>query len=214
MRDDKFRVLFIDCLITDVVCFSTCAFQGSTRLLARNQGYDLYFSAVLPESSKNFESGMFMVSLALASSRAAAVGAVRTGTGIDCYREHHSAQTPDAHLPRGMQFPHDSTASISRSGVLKYRSWLHHAMRTAVFSVPLVLGVVDESQTMELPLFDNVFDNATHPYTWAAVSISKSSVQLYASELRFHAHFTGATYFMHDWFYSSFFVGVVSTGKC
>eukprot|EP00041_Stephanoeca_diplocostata_P029263 m.860118 g.860118 ORF g.860118 m.860118 type:complete len:450 (-) comp23527_c0_seq10:351-1700(-) len=184
--------------------------EDSSQLLARNQGYDVYFNAVLPESGKNFESGMFMVTLALASSRTAATEAARCSAYVDCHRSY--GQKHDIQSLHDMQSPYESTTTISRSTVLKYRSWLHHAMRTFVFSVPLILGVVDESQTVELPLFDNVFDNATQPYTWAAVSISKTSVQLYTSELRFHAHFTGATYLMHDWFYSSFLVGVFSTG--
>lgn len=140
-----------------------------------------------------------MVSLALGSTRDSAVqglqGAATTAGPGGCVDEDCNGVS----------------VSIARAVVLRHRSWLLYCIRTTTLALPLLLGLVGESQSMVVPLFRHVVDNATTPYKWAAVSLSEPEVQLYSADLNFHVHFTGATYLMYEWFYSSYLIGVSLT---
>ena len=59
-------------------------------------------------------------------------------------------------------------ARIARASVLSYRSTLLHWIRTLVLAGPLLLGFISETQTVTVPLFDRLLDNATLPYRWAS----------------------------------------------
>jgi hypothetical protein len=160
--------------------------NGFTRLLSRGQGYNIDLALVMPESEPNARSGMFMATLALGSSQEAAMRAATTRPGAWCVGDScggsvvHSAGS--------------AATAVSRAAVLRYRSWLLYAARTTVLALPLLLGLVDEAQTLEVALFRNIPDNDTHPYTWAAVALSSRELEVWSAELRFHVHFTGATY--------------------
>eukprot|EP00038_Savillea_parva_P010824 m.193077 g.193077 ORF g.193077 m.193077 type:complete len:459 (+) comp18825_c0_seq1:244-1620(+) len=173
--------------------------DGSSRLLSRNQGYNIRMRFIMPESAANFDSGMMMVTLSLGSTQqaveAAMLDAGRSGGGVWC----------EANCSTGIAI------TSSRAAVLRHRSWLLYCIRTVTLGLPLLLGLLEESQTIEVPLFHNTYDNTTTPYAWAAVRLSEPRVHIYSSHLTFHVHFTGASYLMHDWFYSSFVVGVSLT---
>eukprot|EP00037_Helgoeca_nana_P012688 m.115783 g.115783 ORF g.115783 m.115783 type:complete len:460 (+) comp21585_c0_seq1:201-1580(+) len=176
----------------------------ASRLLSRHHGYNIDFSLAMPESEPNVRSGMFMVSLALASSRDAAERALHDTMRI-------SSEKGCAAGGNDCDTTTDAAVAISRAAVLRHRSWLLSCFRTTIFVVPMLVGLLEESQRVDVPLFRNVPDNTTTPYTWAAVGLSEPNVQLYWAEIRFHAHFTGASYIMHDWFYSSYVMGVSLT---
>lgn len=161
--------------------------NGYTRLLSRGQGYNIDLSLVMPESEANARTGMFMATLALGSSRDAATHAATSSRpGAWCVGDSCGGSV--THSAGG------AATAVSRPAVLRHRSWLLYAARTTVLAIPLLVGFVDEAQTLDVELFRNTKDNETHPYTWAAVVLSGRELEVWSAELRFHVHFTGATY--------------------
>lgn len=48
----------------------------------------------------------------------------------------------------------------------------------------MLLGVVTETQTVTIPLFERLFDNQTTPYRWATVTLSDERLQVYVASQR------------------------------
>ncbi|XP_075987724.1 lipid droplet biogenesis associated protein seipin [Anticarsia gemmatalis] len=90
-------------------------------------------------------------------------------------------------------------SSSCRSAMIRYRSILHHIMRTFVLS-PLYLGGVDEEkQQLKVELFSDFEDDPANPATDAYVELQSRFAQVYSSELQVQAHFTGLRYLMFNW---------------
>ncbi|PZC72497.1 hypothetical protein B5X24_HaOG211094 [Helicoverpa armigera] len=90
-------------------------------------------------------------------------------------------------------------SSSCRSAMIRYRSLLHHIMRTFVLS-PLYLGGVDEEkQQLRVELFSDFEDDPDKPATDAYVELQSRFAQVYSSELHVQAHFTGLRYLMFNW---------------
>ena len=105
---------------------------------------------------------------------------------------------------------HLGVASLARPIALRYRSRVLVWARTALFVVPLVLGIMEETQTMSVRLFDGLVDNSSQPYTWASVAITSPRFQVYGARLKVHADMDGLSYLVHSWFFSSLVVGTLS----
>eukprot|EP00047_Mylnosiga_fluctuans_P006489 m.247201 g.247201 ORF g.247201 m.247201 type:complete len:555 (-) comp15323_c0_seq1:153-1817(-) len=160
-------------------------------LFAGNQGYNIDLILTLPQSPSNKDVGMFSVDLLLASTRERAMELAVAASAIPV------SQGFDLRLP------------IRRPVMLHFRSRVLNGLRTLLFSGAIILGLMEETETVHVRLAHNVFDNRTEPYTWAAVALSDRSLQVYDAELQFHAHMTGLTYLMFHYFFSSFAIGVL-----
>lgn len=88
----------------------------------------------------------------------------------------------------------DTRASITRPTQLTYRSWPVRAVRKLILLGLHVIGLVQESQRLHIPLFDDVFNNGSRPYTWATVCLDEPTLQISSSRLVAHANFHGITY--------------------
>ena len=78
--------------------------------------------------------------------------------------------------------------------MVRYRSLLLRTMYTLVFAIPLLLGFWEQTQLIELVLFENYYEPYGDGALSAVVSIQSHSVQIYSSVLTVDANFTGFTY--------------------
>jgi hypothetical protein len=81
--------------------------------------------------------------------------------------------------------------SVARSCFLGYRNRLHRFIRTVLFALPMLLGMLEESQLVSLPLLAKYVER--DPLVAARV-IMPSVVQIYSATLRIEVHLTGFRY--------------------
>ena len=93
---------------------------------------------------------------------------------------------------------------------LTYQSSLVKTMRDVTFGVPLVLGWMQEMQTLSIPLLEQVYDGQpfANAVTKVYISLSKTKLEVYDAELRIEARFSGLRYYMYNWFLTTAAVGI------
>ncbi|ORX96423.1 DUF1226-domain-containing protein [Basidiobolus meristosporus CBS 931.73] len=140
-----------------------------TQFLRYGQGYDVVFDLHVPTSEQN----------------TALVFDSRVGNFM-VQVELQNAQGETLH-------------KSARSAILKYQSPLLRFMCTIWKAVPLLLNLVDESQTISVKMIERVVENYDNPITHASVTISSPKLQIYSAMLRLDARFEGLRYFMYYW---------------
>ncbi|RXN27097.1 seipin-like isoform X1 [Labeo rohita] len=98
--------------------------------------------------------------------------------------------------------------SVARSTMLHYRSNLLQTMSTLLFSPLLLTGVSEQKQLIEVELFQDFKSDL--PAVGALIEIQSRRVQIYSSQLRIHAYFTGIRYLLYNFPVMSAIVGVAS----
>uniref|UniRef100_A0A672FLE6 Seipin n=1 Tax=Salarias fasciatus TaxID=181472 RepID=A0A672FLE6_SALFA len=101
-------------------------------------------------------------------------------------------------------------ASSARSGILRYRSDLLKTLGTLLFLPAFLSGVSEQKQVLEVELFSHYVDDPYSPSSTAVIEIISHKVQIYASQLNIHAHFTGLRYLLFYFPLLSALVGVAS----
>ncbi|XP_074533238.1 seipin-like [Halichoeres trimaculatus] len=101
-------------------------------------------------------------------------------------------------------------ASVGRSTMLHYRSTLLQTMATLLFSPFLLTGMTEQKQLIEVELFSDYKMNAYQPTVGAIIEIQSKRVQVYSSQLRIHAYFTGIRYVLYNFPLTSAVVGVAT----
>lgn len=105
----------------------------------------------------------------------------------------------------------NEVSSSSRPVMLTYRSYLVKLMVTMVRSLPLVTGLMKESESIKLPLIEEFIDGAKPligPVAKATIELESRSVQIYWADLRIEANLTGLRYYMVNWPLSTAFLGI------
>ena len=97
------------------------------------------------------------------------------------------------HLNYSLQQGFDLRLPVRRPTMLHFRSRILSLLRTLLLAPLYITTILDESETLEIELAQNIFDNSTDPYTWAAVALSAPGLQVYEATLELHAHMTGIT---------------------
>ncbi|XP_059398435.1 seipin-like isoform X1 [Carassius carassius] len=100
--------------------------------------------------------------------------------------------------------------SVSRSTMLHYRSNLLQTMSTLLFSPLLLTGVSEQKQLIEVEFFPDFKSDLYQPAVGAVIEIQSRRVQIYSTQLRIHAFFTGIRYLLHNFPVMSAIVGVAS----
>ncbi|KAL1252884.1 hypothetical protein QQF64_017577 [Cirrhinus molitorella] len=100
--------------------------------------------------------------------------------------------------------------SVARSTMLHYRSNLLQTMSTLLFSPLLLTGVSEQKQLIEVELFPDFKSDLYQPAVGAVIEIQSRRVQIYSSQLRIHAYFTGLRYLLYNFPVMSAIVGVAS----
>lgn len=95
----------------------------------------------------------------------------------------------------------------ARPAMLRYRSPLLRTLHTTVFALPLLLGIMEQKQTLQVALIELALDSSQTPVTQAVVRIvSRHPLEIYQASISIAAHFTGLRYYMyHHWLLSAIF---------
>lgn len=101
-------------------------------------------------------------------------------------------------------------SSVGRSTMLHYRSSLLQTISTLLFSPFLLTGMSEQKQLIEVELFSGYKSNAYQPTIGAFIEIHSKRVQIYSSQLRIHAYFTGVRYVLYNFPLTSAVIGVAS----
>ncbi|XP_060792321.1 seipin isoform X1 [Neoarius graeffei] len=103
-----------------------------------------------------------------------------------------------------------TVSTVARSAMLHYRSSLLQTLSTLVFSPLLLTGLLEQKQLIEVELFSDYKSDSYHPTVGAVIEIQSRHVQLYSSQLRIHAYFTGIRYLLYNFPLMSAVIGVAS----
>nr|XP_061812413.1 seipin-like [Nerophis lumbriciformis] len=103
-----------------------------------------------------------------------------------------------------------TVSSVRRSTMLHYRSALLQTLSTFFFSPFLLTGMAEQKQLIEVELFPAYKTNSYQPTVGAVIEIQSRRVQIYSSQLRIHAYFTGVRYVLYNFPLMSAVVGVAS----
>ncbi|XP_053175207.1 seipin-like [Scomber japonicus] len=101
-------------------------------------------------------------------------------------------------------------SSVGRSTMLHYRSSLLQTLSTLLFSPLLLTGIAEQKQLVEVELFSDYKTNAYQPTIGAVIEIQSKRVQIYSSQLRIHAYFTGIRYVLYNFPLTSAVIGVAT----
>ncbi|KAK7891697.1 hypothetical protein WMY93_023660 [Mugilogobius chulae] len=101
-------------------------------------------------------------------------------------------------------------SSVGRSTMLHYRSSLLKTMSTLMFSPLLLSGMTEQKQLIEVELVSDYKTNAYEPTVGAVIEIQSRRVQIYSSQLRIHAYFTGIRYVLYNFPLTSAVIGVAT----
>ncbi|XP_013178696.1 PREDICTED: seipin isoform X2 [Papilio xuthus] len=99
-------------------------------------------------------------------------------------------------------------SSSCRAAMIRYRSKLHHLIRTTVFSPMLLSGLEEEKQQIHVELFSDFIDDPEFSVTDAYIEVQSRFVQVYGCELHVQAHFSGLRYIMYYWPRISALIGI------
>ncbi|XP_022610043.1 seipin-like [Seriola dumerili] len=103
-----------------------------------------------------------------------------------------------------------TVSSVGRSTMLHYRSSLLQTLGTLLFSPLLLSGMAEQKQLIQVELFSEYKTNAYQPTVGAVIEIQSKRVQIYSSQLRIHAYFTGIRYVLYTFPLTSAVIGVAT----
>ncbi|XP_077372194.1 seipin-like [Festucalex cinctus] len=101
-------------------------------------------------------------------------------------------------------------SSVRRSTMLHYRSTLLQTLSTFFFSPLLLTGMAEQKQLIEVEIFSAYKTNSYQPTVGAVIEIQSKRVQIYSSQLRIHAYFTGVRYVLYNFPLTSAVIGVAT----
>ncbi|XP_029470711.1 seipin isoform X1 [Rhinatrema bivittatum] len=101
-------------------------------------------------------------------------------------------------------------SSSTRAAMLHYRSRVLRAMDTFFYSVLLLTGFLEQKQTIEVELYSDYREDSYVPTLGALIEIQSKRIQIYAAQLKIHAHFTGLRYLLYNFPVTTAIIGVAS----
>ena len=181
--------------------------------------YALLYCAVVPEVSLSAPLHFHFDPLRAAPPSAAvplaSLGSLRAGQP---YTFHVSLMLPESpdNVAVGMfmtkvslQGPEGAPlASDARPAVLRYKSGLFRALHTVCYSVPLLLGWIDESQLLAFPVLERFAASSELPVSAVLVELSSPHLQLFSARLDVVADLSRFQSFMYRWFATSATLGI------
>ncbi|XP_078238052.1 seipin isoform X1 [Pogona vitticeps] len=101
-------------------------------------------------------------------------------------------------------------SSSARAAMLHYRSSLLQILDTLAFATLFLAGFTEQKQVVEVELFSDYKEDSYTPTVGAVLEIQTTKIQIYGSQLRIHAHFTGLRYLLYNFPVTSAILGVAS----
>lgn len=97
-----------------------------------------------------------------------------------------------------------------RSTMLHYRSFVLDLIYTLAYSPLLLIGTVEEKQTVLIELFEDYYEIENEPVMDVYVEIQSTRIEVYTAKFLLNAHFTGLRYVMFNWPLISAIIGITS----
>lgn len=97
---------------------------------------------------------------------------------------------------------------ISRSAILKYKTFLTRIIHSIVYWPLLVTSYRNEMQTLHVPLIDNYIEGSKMDR--AMVEIIARDIQIYSAQIYIQANLSGLSYYMQSWPLSTAVVGITT----
>ncbi|KAI8074038.1 putative adipose-regulatory protein-domain-containing protein [Gongronella butleri] len=88
-------------------------------------------------------------------------------------------------------------AQSSRPAILRYQSQAQRILHVLAKAIPLLVGFLEESQVIAVPLIEGYMEHRSKPVMKAFVSVSDPNVQIYDAQLSIRADFRGLRYYMY-----------------
>lgn len=101
-------------------------------------------------------------------------------------------------------------SSVTRSNMLRFRSPLHHTLRTFFFSPLLVFGYLEEEQCVSTVLYSGLLVHHELIPTSGWLQLRPGQLQLYHSQLTIHAQLRGLRWLMYRYPVLSAVIGTAS----
>src|SRR3989338_3350251 len=96
----------------------------------------------------------------------------------------------------------------SRSTMIRYKSPLHRIVHIVFFSLPLLMGWMDESEVIMIPVLENFYDDSSNPVAKLGIQLSSTDIQVYSASVFIEARLSSFRSFIYHWFLTSAFMGV------
>jgi len=96
----------------------------------------------------------------------------------------------------------------SRSVVMRHKSWLLQLMTTVAWSIPMLLHLTEEQQTLKTTVVQLVSFPTSGLHS-ATVSISDSRLQVYNAYIDITFVLVGFRYYMYHWYFTCLFFGTL-----
>ncbi|TPX30671.1 hypothetical protein SmJEL517_g05821 [Synchytrium microbalum] len=90
-------------------------------------------------------------------------------------------------------------SSSSRPALMTFQSNIINTMSTLLSSVPILLGMAVEAQTINVVLIERLIEDESMPSLMAHLRLSDSRLRIYQAQLILDAHFVGLRYYMYHW---------------
>ncbi|KAI4470024.1 bernardinelli-seip congenital lipodystrophy 2 bscl2 protein [Holotrichia oblita] len=97
-----------------------------------------------------------------------------------------------------------------RSAMLHYRSFVLDLIYTVAYSPLLLIGTVEEKQTINIELFEDYYEIENEAVTDVYVEIQSTRIEIYSAKFLLNAHFSGLRYVMFNWTIISAIIGITS----
>jgi hypothetical protein len=99
-------------------------------------------------------------------------------------------------------------AKSARPLILRQYSWLIQSGQTILWFLPLLFGVMEQTQSVSVVCIDGFVEAYQTPLAGAEIILSHPRVQIYTATLSVVAQLEGIRYYMYHWFLLSAIIGV------
>lgn len=89
--------------------------------------------------------------------------------------------------------PQPSTSLTPTQVMIRFKSFLLQILYTLFFALPLLFGLWEQKQIVELVLFENFYEPYGNGALSALVTVQHHGVQVYSTQLSIEANFSGFT---------------------
>jgi hypothetical protein len=96
---------------------------------------------------------------------------------------------------------------IRGMGIMKYRSPLIRSVRSFLFMIPILAGIWEESQIVQIGLHTEI--QSAKDIETVEIKVYPKELQIYSMSLQLEVKLTGLRYFMHRYYYTSWILSVI-----
>ncbi|KAH3765847.1 bscl2 protein [Pelomyxa schiedti] len=96
-----------------------------------------------------------------------------------------------------------SVLHSARPSRIKYRTEPIRFLESMVQAIPIILGYMDQAQTLVIPLMEKAIEQDSHPFYKVTLQLSKPQIEVYSAELILTANLHGLAYFLYHYCYTT-----------